>query len=132
MRPVPPPRKIRASLQKPRRDIIECAAAAAQPGDAAHLRALKFALELGPDKGRVAHDVAAPFGRQQRRPIGLQRIAMQDMRRILERDAGIVQPERLIDGVVGDMVHHPHGHFGYARRKFLELDPIELIDGDAG
>ena len=54
------------------------------------------------------------------------------MRAVLQRDARIVQPEGLVDFVVGDMVHHPHGHFGDTGSKFLVFDAIELIDGDAG
>ena len=52
------------------------------------------------------------------------------MRRVRQRDAGIVEAERLVDFVVGDMVHHPHRHFGNANGEFLIFDAIELAHVD--
>ncbi len=91
----------------------------------------QVALELGPDEWRVAYDVAASLHWQQRGRVRLQCMAVKDMRRVLERYSGIVEPESLMNFIVGDMDHHPHGHLGDARRKFLEFDAVELIDRDA-
>ena len=115
-------------LEQPRRDIVERPAAAAQPGNGADLRPLRRRLELRTDKRRITHDVAALRRRQHRVPVERQRVAVDDVGRLLERDAWRSQTEHRIIGVVGEVVGHPHRYARDLGGKFADLDAVELVD----
>jgi hypothetical protein len=84
-------RDVSPSLQEPRTDEIKRAAGFAKIGNGADLFALLDRLELCPHKRRVAQHVTAPRCRQHSLPLHLQRIAMHDVRRFLQRDPGVIR-----------------------------------------
>ena len=111
-------------------NVIERPAASAQARDPARLRTLLRRLELRADEGRIAeHEGTAP-GRKRRRPVHLQRVAVQDVGRGAQRDAGIGLTEFQAQPVVHDVVHHPQRGFRDADGELADLDPVELIDVD--
>ncbi len=68
--------------------------------------------------------------RQQIGPIDLQRIAVDDLCRLLQRNAREALPEGKAQFVIGNMVGHPHRHLGNARGEFFIFDAVKLIDID--
>ena len=123
---------VSASLEKPRTDEIQCAAGFAEVGNLADLFALLHGLEFCANERRVAQHVTAPLCWQHVGPVQVQRVAVHDVGGFLQGYPGVIAAERLGQRQVHQVVHHPHCGFGNAGGKFGNLDPVELIDIDAG
>ena len=93
---------------------------------------LDFCAPYEAHERRIAHHVTAFARGQHVVPIYLQRVAVADRCPAGQRDARIVQAERLIDRVVRNMVRHPHRDFRDHGGKLFVLDAVELIDRDPG
>ena len=98
--------------------------------DPAHLRALLRRLLLRSYEGRIAQYEGAIARRQQTGPFGFQRIAMDDVRRLLKRYANEGLAELQAQPVVHDVVHHPQRGLRDAGRELAKLDPVELVHVD--
>ena len=84
-------------------------------------------LEFSADKRRIAEDVAALVRRKDFLPVETERVAANDRRGFLEREAHEVLAEGFREANVHLVVHQPHGHFGDARRPLADLDAVEGI-----
>ena len=122
--------RVMPGQKEPRGDVIERAAVGSQRGDPAHLRALRGALELGADEGRIAENVGAALGREHGPPIDLQGVAADDPRRFPQRYADIALAELQTEPIVHDVVHHPERSLRDPGREFVDFDAVELIDID--
>ncbi len=98
----------------------------------AHLRALRRGLVLGPDEGRIAEDEGAALGRQHVGPGSLQRVRADDAGRLAQGNAGIALAALESRAAVHEVVRHPQGRLGDARREGADFDAVELVDGDPG
>src|SRR3546814_3934496 len=87
-------RTIFPRLDEPRRDEIERAARAAEPRQLTNLLALLGRLKFRPGERRIAHHREALLARQHIVPGNRQRIAVDDVRAVLERNVG----EHLAEG----------------------------------
>jgi len=76
----------------------------------------------------VAKDIGTLGRRYNLVPVSFERIGVQDMGRLMDRDACIVLSKLNGETVVHDMVHHPQSNFRDARRKLAQLNAIELIN----
>ena len=117
-------------LDKPRGDVIEGAPAFAQRGDVAYLFALRWRLEFCTHKRRITQHIRTFAGRKKVVPIGLQRVSVPNMRRLFQRNTCISLAELQAQAIVHQVIHHPQCDFGNVRRKFSQLNPVELIHID--
>src|SRR3546814_19500795 len=81
-------RTIFPRLDEPRRDEIERAARAAEPRQLTNLLALLGRLKFRPGERPIAHHREALLARQQIVPGNRQRIAVDEVRAVLERNVG--------------------------------------------
>src|SRR6266568_5893424 len=84
-----------------------------------------------PHKQRIPQQIRRPIRRNNVVPVDPQGIAMNDMRRFLERQAGIVLAELLRHLQVHLVIGQPQSHLCNPRRPLLDLYAVELIDVDA-
>ncbi len=104
-------------LDEPCGDKIERPTALAEFSNPAHLLALHIGLVFRTDKGQVAEDERAIARRQQIGPIGFQRVAVDDVGRLLKRNANEGLTELKAQPVVHDVIHHPQRSLGDPRHK---------------
>ena len=114
-------------LDEPRGDVIERAAALAERCDASHLRALVPRLVLRAHERRIAQHERAIARRQQAGPVRFQRVAVDDVRRLLQRNANEGLAELQAQPIVHDVVHHPQCGLRDAGRELAKLDTVELV-----
>ena len=119
-----------AGLDKPRGNVVERAAAFAQRGDAAHLFALRGRLEFRAHKRRIAEHVGTCLRPQQFAPVHLQRIAMHNVRRLLQRNARVRLAKLQAQPVVHNVIHHPQRDLGDVRREFPQFNAVKLVHID--
>ena len=124
-RPAP---EVLASLQEPRRHVIQAPARGSQSG-----KDLPGTLLLGsapldePAEWRIAQHKGTVSGRQDFRPVDLQSVAANQVRRLRQRNPHVRFAELQAQLVVEDVVHHPQGGLGDANRELPDLDPMELV-----
>ena len=109
-----------ACLLEPRRNEIEIARAlyALEHGFKVVFRVLRH--RAGAVERRIAEDVVRA------RPVGRERVCADDVRGVLDRDAGEVLPEAVGDLHVAEVVHQPQRDLRDLGGERLDLDAVEL------